>query len=70
MNPEPSTNEEYEIVSNTKAKSNVWKYFGLKRRKSNKKVVERLAVCRKCGAEVQTAGGTTNIHVSVVMIYN
>lgn len=54
--------DDFEIVNNTKAKSDVWRHFGLKKRKSDSTIVEGIAVCHHCNMTPKTSGGgTTNL---------
>ena len=36
--------EEYTIVANTKGKADVWRHFGLRKRKADETIVEKTAV--------------------------
>ena len=49
---------DFEIVKNTRAKSDIWRYFGLKKRKLDQQIEEHVAVCRECHA--------THMHTLVV----
>ena len=44
---------DFEIVKNTRAKSDIWRYFGLKKRKLDQQIEEHVAVCRECHATVR-----------------
>lgn len=52
---------EYEIVTNVKARSGVWRHFGLVRYKDTRTFEDHVAVCRHCRQFVKSAGGTTNL---------
>ncbi|XP_067678487.1 E3 SUMO-protein ligase ZBED1-like [Haliotis asinina] len=52
---------EYEVIPNKRGKSDVWKYFGLKKRISDGKVEENIAVCNSCNVNVKYSGGTSNL---------
>ena len=57
---------DFEIVKNTRAKSDIWRYFGLKKRKLDQQIEEHVAVCRECHATVRcTGGGTSNLSTHV-----
>ena len=47
------------MVENTRAKSQVWAHFWL--RKRGGVIVEGIAVCKQCHLDIKTAGGTTNL---------
>ena len=53
--------QNYEIVPNPKGKADVWKHFGLKKRKQDGTIVENIAVCRHCDSVIIRGGGTTNL---------
>lgn len=53
--------EEYEIISNTKGKADIWKLFGVKQHKKDKSILKNVAVCRKCCVEIKYSGGTSNL---------
>ena len=56
------TNEnKKDYIENTKAKSWIWKYFGLKNTKDEKNI----AVCKLCLAEVKYSGGTSNLQAHI-----
>ena len=40
--------EEYTIVAKTKGKADVWRHFGLRKRKADRTIVEKTAVCLTC----------------------
>ena len=52
--------EEFENVVNKKAKSNIWKHYGLKLNTKTKKIIDR-AVCNYCKLTVKNSGRTTNL---------
>ena len=51
---------DFEIVKNTRAKSDIWRYVGLKKRKLDQQIEEHVAVCRECHATVRCTGGGTS----------
>ena len=54
--------EDFNVVPNKRAKADVWKHFGLKKRKKDSMVVEGVAACLRCDAEIRcTGGGTSNM---------
>ena len=53
--------EEYTTVPNTKGKADVWRHFGLRKRKSDGTFVAKIAVCFTCNTVVKTSGGTSNM---------
>ena len=50
--------EEYTTVANTKGKADVWRHFGLRKRKADGTIVEKTAVCLTCNTVVKTSGCT------------
>ncbi|XP_067653283.1 E3 SUMO-protein ligase ZBED1-like [Haliotis asinina] len=52
---------EYEVIPNKRGKSDVWKYFGLKKRISDGNFEENIAVCNSCNVNVKYSGGTSNL---------
>ena len=53
--------EEYTIVANTRGKADVWRHFGLRKRKADGTIVEKTAVCLTRNTVVKTSGCTTNM---------
>ena len=45
--------EDFNVVPNKRTKVDVWKHFGLKKRKKNSMVEEGVAVCPRCDAEIR-----------------
>ena len=52
---------DFKVVPNVRGKSDIWKYFGLKKRKVDGQIVDNIAICNSCQAEVKTSGGTSNL---------
>ena len=52
---------DFKLVPNVRGKSDIWKYFGLKKRKVDGQIVDNIAICNSCQAEVKTSGGTSNL---------
>ena len=50
---------DFKLVPNVRGKSDIWKYFGLKKRKVDGQIVDNIAICNSCQAEVKTSGGTS-----------
>ena len=50
--------EEHTIVANTKGKADVWRHFGLRKRKADGTIEEKTAVCLTCNIVVKTSGCT------------
>ena len=61
--------EEYTIVANTKGKADVWRHFGLRKRKADGTVVEKTAVCLTCNTVVKTLGCTTNMMTNIHRVH-
>ena len=54
--------DDFTVVKNERGKAAVWTFFGLKKRKSNNQIDEKVAVCTTCNAQVKmTCGGTSNM---------
>ena len=53
---------DYLVVKNSKAKSEIWKHFGLKKRKSDGEIETNIAVCYLCDGTVKYSGGTSNLN--------
>ena len=49
--------DDFVVVANTKGKADIWRHFGLKKRKHDGKV----AVCKTCNSTIKTSGCTTNM---------
>ena len=52
---------DFEILPNEKAKSDIWKFLGLKYDARLKEIVDWVAVCNLCKATVKNSGRTTNL---------
>ena len=61
--------EEYTIVANTKGKADVWRHFGLRKRKADGPIVEKTAVCLTCNTVVKTSGCTTNMMTHIRRVH-
>ena len=53
--------EDYTVVKNVRGKADVWRWFGLKKRKTDGHIEQNIAVCFDCGVSVKLAGGTSNL---------
>ena len=51
---------EYTLVPNTKGKSDLWKHFDLRKRKTDGRM-DADVVCKQCSSVVKLAGGTSNM---------
>lgn len=60
-----ASDEAFGTVSNKKAKSELWKHFGLKFDTKSNKIVEGIAVCKLCNVLVKNSGGTTNLRTHI-----
>ena len=49
--------DDFVVVANTKGKADIWRHFGLKKRKHDGTV----AVCKTCNSTIKTSGCTTNM---------
>ena len=49
------------MVKNEKGKAAVWKHFGSRKRNSDGKIIDGVAVCYTCKAVLKTGGGTTTL---------
>ena len=49
--------EDYTVVKNVRGKADVWRWFGLKKRKTDGHIEQNIAVCFDCGVSVKLAGG-------------
>ncbi|XP_069107328.1 E3 SUMO-protein ligase ZBED1-like [Argopecten irradians] len=57
-----ATERPYELISNRRAKSDIWRHFALKKRKCDGLIEESVAVCRTCDVSVKcTGGGISNL---------
>ena len=61
MNMADTREIEYTIVPNIKAKSDVWKLFNLRERKTAGRVDGDVTVCQQCCSLLNLAGGTSNM---------
>ena len=61
--------EEYTIVANTKGKADVWRHFGLRKRKADGTSVEKTVVCLTCNTVVKTSGCTFFLFINSFMMY-
>ena len=52
--------DDFTVVKNERGKAAVWTFFGLKKRKSDNQIDEKVAVCTTCNAQVKMAGGGTS----------
>ena len=57
--------EDYTVVKNVRGKADVWRWFGLKKRKTDGHIEQNIAVCFDCGVSVKLAGGTTNLQTHI-----
>ena len=60
--------EEYTIVANTKGKADVWRHFGLRKRKADGTIVEK-TVCLTCNTVVKTSGCTINMMTHIRRVH-
>ena len=49
--------DDFVVVVNTKGKTDIWRHFGLKKRKHDGK----FAVCKTCNSTIKTSDCTTNM---------
>ena len=47
--------EDYTVVKNVRGKADVWRWFGLKKRKTDGHIEQNIAVCFDCGVSVKLA---------------
>ena len=52
--------DDFTVVKNERGKAAAWAFFGLKKRKSDNQIDEKVAVCTTCNAQVKMAGGGTS----------
>ena len=57
--------EDYTVVKNVRGKADVWRWFGLKKRKTDWHIEQNIAVCFDCGVSVKLAGGTSNLQTHI-----
>ena len=57
--------EDYTVVKNVRGKADVWRWFGLKERKTDGRIEQNIAVCFDCGVSVKLAGGTSNLQTHI-----
>ena len=57
--------EDYIVVKNVRGKADVWRWFGLKKRKTDGHIEQNIAVCFDCGVSVKLAGGTSNLQTHI-----
>ena len=48
-----------------RGKADVWRWFGLKKRKTNVHIEQNIALCFDCGVSVKLAGGTSNLQTHI-----
>ena len=56
--------DDFTVVKNERGKAAVWTFMGLKKRKSDNQIDEKVAVCTTCNAQVKMAGGGVMFYVS------
>ena len=61
--------EEYTTVANTKGKADVWRHFGLRKRKADETIVEKTAVCLTCNTVVKTSGYATDMMAHIRRVH-
>ena len=52
--------DDFTVVKNEMGKAAVWTFLGLKKRKSDNQIDEKVAVCTTCNAQVKMSGGGTS----------
>ena len=57
--------EDYTVVKNVRGKADVWRWFGLKKRKTDGHIEQNIAMCFDCGVSVKLAGGTSNLQTHI-----
>ena len=57
--------EDYTVVKNVRGKADVWRWFGLQKRKTDGHIEQNIAVCFDCGVSVKLAGGTSNLQTHI-----
>ena len=53
--------DDFVVVANTKGKADIWCHFGLKKRKHDGTILDKVAVCKTCNSTIKTSGCTTNM---------
>ena len=53
--------DDFVVVVNTKGKADIWRHFGLKKRKHDGTILDKVAVCKTCNSTIKTSGCTTNM---------
>ena len=53
--------DDFVVVANTKGKADIWRHFGLKKRKHDGTILDKVAVCKTCNSAIKTSGCTTNM---------
>ena len=53
--------EDFVVVANAKGKADIWRHFGLKKRKHDGTILDKVAVCKTCNSTIKTSGCTTNM---------
>ena len=57
--------EDYTVVENVRGKADVWRWFGLKKRKTDGHIEQNIALCFDCGVSVKLAGGTSSLQTHI-----
>ena len=57
--------EDYTVMKNVRGKADVWRWFGLKKRKTDGHIEQNIAVCFDCGVSVKLAGGTSSLQTHI-----
>ena len=52
--------DDFVVVANTKGKADIWRHFGLKERKHDGAILDKVAVCKTCNSTIKTSDCTTN----------
>ena len=52
--------DDFVVVANMKGRANIWRHFGLKKRKHDGTIWDKVAVCKTCNSTIKTSGCTTN----------
>ena len=53
--------DDFVVVANMKCKADIWTHFGLKKRKHDGTILDKVAVCKTCNSTIKTSGCTTNM---------
>ena len=53
--------DDFVVVANTKGKADIWRHFGLKKRKYDGTILDKVAVCKTCNSTIKTSGCITNM---------